>query len=99
MAREFEIPILALSQLSRASAKENRQPELMDLRDSGSIEQDADTVMFLHANLDAERAPRDPIRTSLLVKKQRGGPLGRVELMFLPSTCIFHEIESEGAAA
>jgi replicative DNA helicase len=99
LAREFEIPILALSQLSRASAKENRQPELMDLRDSGSIEQDADTVMFLHATADAERAPYDPIHTSLLVKKQRGGPIGRVELSFIPRTCMFHEVEREGAAA
>jgi replicative DNA helicase len=99
LAREFEIPILALSQLSRASTRENREPELIDLRDSGDIEQDSDIVMFLHAIADAERAPYDPIFTKLLLKKQRGGPIGRVELSFIPRICMFHEIEREGAAA
>lgn len=83
MAMELDVPVIALSQLSRSSAKEGRRPRLDDLRDSGSIEQDADIVMFLH------RAEKPFIE--LILAKQRLGPIGDCRLLFNPKTCIFRE--------
>ncbi len=87
MAGEFRIPVVVLSQLSRASvAGGGGEPELHHLRESGSIEQDADIVIFLHQ--DAERyepgvPPAPVIDTKFLVKKQRGGPIGRCTLQLM----------------
>ncbi len=84
LARELEVPVLALSQLSRAVEQRGGKPRLSDLRDSGSIEQDADVVMFIHredkANKDvpAER----PNIAEILVEKHRNGPVGVAELYF-----------------
>lgn len=72
-AKELGVPVLALSQLSRAAATEDRKPQLSDLRDSGAIEQDADLVMFLSRE-------RDATMTQLDVAKHRNGPVGIVEL-------------------
>lgn len=83
MAMELGVPVLALSQLSRASVKENRRPRLDDLRDSGSIEQDADVVMFLH------RLEKPFVE--LIVAKQRLGPIGEVRLVFDRKTGLFSE--------
>lgn len=85
MAKELNIPVIVLSQLNRESEKERRQPRLSDLRESGSIEQDADLVLLLSKTKDAdddqERSlsilPRD-----LIVAKQRNGPVGIVPLVF-----------------
>lgn len=78
IARELRIPVLALSQLSRAvESRGSNVPQLSDLRDSGSIEQDADVVMFLYRK-DAEI--RESV--SLKVSKHRNGPLGEIELFF-----------------
>lgn len=83
MAMELDVPVIALSQLSRSSAKEGRRPRLDDLRDSGSIEQDADIVMFLH------RADKPIIE--LILAKQRLGPIGDCRLVFNPKTTTFRE--------
>jgi replicative DNA helicase len=80
LAMEFQIPVIALSQLSRNSAKERREPELMDLRDSGEIEQDADAVFFLFGEKPEEGAKY--FDRTLKCSKQREGPLFRVELPF-----------------
>jgi replicative DNA helicase len=81
LAKQFDCAVVVTSQLSRESEKENREPRLSDLRDSGSIEQDSDLVIFPH------RAPgQDPedqhVRTELIVAKQRNGRLGRVPALF-----------------
>ncbi|HOC30322.1 MAG TPA: replicative DNA helicase [Treponemataceae bacterium] len=85
LARELNIPVVALSQVRRDA--EGKKPMLADLRESGSIEQDADVVMFLHrervsTNKDGDRD--QPIDTELIVAKQRNGPIGDIEILFLP---------------
>ncbi len=86
LARELNIPVVALSQVRRDA--EGKKPMLADLRESGSIEQDADVVMFLHRERvtsskdgsDKEQA----IETELIVAKQRNGPIGDINIIFLP---------------
>lgn len=81
LAKELGIPVLALSQLSRrAEQREDRRPRLSDLRESGSIEQDADLVLFLHE----ERGRRE-----LIVEKHRNGPTGSVAVTFSAETVTF----------
>jgi replicative DNA helicase len=83
LARELEIPVLALSQLSRAVEQRGGKPRLSDLRDSGSIEQDADVVMFIHREdkQDKTGGARENI-AEILIEKHRNGPTGMVELFF-----------------
>lgn len=87
LALELKIPIIILSQLNRAidRSEDNREPELADLRESGSLEQDANVVMFLH---DPEK---DSDKRILLIKKNRSGPTGRIPLTFIRSNGRFHE--------
>ena len=81
MARELEIPVLALSQLSREVEKRGGKPRLSDLRDSGSIEQDADVVMFIHRESDMDMGGRKE-ETEILIEKHRNGPTGVAKLFF-----------------
>ncbi|MFA6432373.1 MAG: replicative DNA helicase [Candidatus Paceibacterota bacterium] len=81
MARELEIPVLALSQLSRAVEQRGGKPRLSDLRDSGSIEQDADVVMFIHREADQDAGGRKE-EAEILIEKHRNGPTGSVKLYF-----------------
>ena len=94
VARELSIPVLALSQLSRDIEKREGKPRLSDLRDSGSIEQDADVVMFLHRNKSKMYEGDDtaPIPTDLLIEKHRNGPTGRVSLQFDRKLATFNEV-------
>ncbi len=83
IARELNVPLIALSQLSRSVESRSPQiPQLADLRESGSIEQDADVVAFIYRedyyNPDTDRKNI----TDILIKKHRNGPLGNVELYF-----------------
>lgn len=96
LARELEVPILAVSQLSRAVDKrDHRVPQLSDLRESGSIEQDADVVIFIY------RKDRDKMDVSLEeqniaqinIAKHRNGPLGSINLRFDPERVTFRNIE------
>jgi len=84
LARELDVPVVALSQLSRAVEQRGGKPRLSDLRDSGSIEQDADVVMFIHredkANRDVES--ERPNIAEIMVEKHRNGPVGMAELYF-----------------
>lgn len=89
MAMEFGIPMVVLSQLSRSSATDNREPHLTDLRDSGSIEQDADIVMFLHPRKAEETSECIPV--DLILEKQRNGPTGRVKVLLLKRYVRFEE--------
>jgi hypothetical protein len=85
MARELDVPVLALSQLSRAVESRGGRPRLSDLRDSGSLEQDADVVMFIHREDMSGTRTDTQERTNIaevLIEKHRNGPLGRVELKF-----------------
>ncbi len=94
LARELRMPVVALSQLKREA--EGKQPTLADLRESGSIEQDADVILFLHRDRESNktRDERSPVvETELIIAKQRNGPVGKVEIAFLPSYTRFESIE------
>jgi len=84
LAKELDVPVIVLSQLNRASEKENRVPKLADLRESGSIEQDADVVLMLARPRDAdEKFQVAADSAELIVAKQRNGPVGELKLTFL----------------
>lgn len=82
LARELDVPVLALSQLSRAVEQRGGKPRLSDLRDSGSIEQDADVVMFIHREDKLNKESERPNIAEILVEKHRNGPVGMAELYF-----------------
>ena len=93
LARELEIPVLALSQLSRAVEQRGGKPRLSDLRDSGSIEQDADVVMFIHRE-DKYKEDSDKINIAeILIEKHRNGPTGKVDLYFDDKKASFLSID------
>lgn len=93
LARELDVPVLALSQLSRAVEQRRDKPRLSDLRDSGSIEQDADVVMFIHrGDKYDENSDRKNV-AEILVEKHRNGPTGKVELYFNDKWVSFTSIE------
>jgi len=92
LARELKVPVLALSQLSRAVEIRggDKRPQLSDLRDSGSIEQDADIVMFLFRPNEEDR-----INHKLLIAKHRNGPTGELDLFFKADRTRFFEAETK----
>jgi replicative DNA helicase len=81
LAKEFNVPVLALSQLSRAVESRGGRPRLSDLRDSGSIEQDADVVMFIHREANEDGGGKKQ-QAEILIEKHRNGPTGMVKLYF-----------------
>ena len=96
LARELNVPVLALSQLSRAVEQRGGKPRLSDLRDSGSIEQDADVVMFIHR--EDKRNP-DSDKTNIaeiLIEKHRNGPTGKVDLFFDDKRTSFQALDTKG---
>ncbi len=100
MAKELEIPVLALSQLNRApEQRESGEPKLSDLRESGSLEQDADLVMLIHRpgaykkKKEEEEVEQEDNRTVLKIEKQRNGPTGPIDLVFLKKYTKFEPYE------
>lgn len=90
MAKELRVPVVALSQLSRAiEQREIKEPQLSDLRDSGSLEQDADIVIFVHRPAKYEGSISDESVTYAIVAKQRNGPTGMVMERFVGEICQF----------
>jgi replicative DNA helicase len=94
LARELDVPVMALAQLSRqVESRQSKVPQLSDLRESGSIEQDADIVMFIYRedvyNPDTERKNI----ADIIVAKHRNGPVGEVSLYFLASQTRFCDLE------
>lgn len=94
LARELNVPVLALSQLSRDVEKRGGKPRLSDLRDSGSIEQDADVVCFIHRDDKARGEQSDrPNIAEILIEKHRNGPTGKVELYFDETRASYMDME------
>jgi replicative DNA helicase len=90
LARELKVPVLALSQLSRAvEVRGGSRPRLADLRESGSIEQDADVVIFLYRE-DEE----NPENVTAEISKHRNGPTGIFKLRFVPNRISFYGLET-----
>ena len=93
LAKELDVPVLALSQLSRAVESRGGRPRLSDLRDSGSIEQDADVVMFLHREDKGKDESEKTNIVEIMVEKHRNGPTGKIELYFDEKTTTFLNLE------
>jgi replicative DNA helicase len=96
IARELNVPVVSLSQLSRAvESRPNHRPMLSDLRESGAIEQDADVVMFIYRddyyNQDSEKKGI----AEIIIAKQRNGPIGTIELKWLPEFTKFANLEKQ----
>jgi len=87
MAMELEVPVIALSQLSRGIEQRKDKPQLSDLRESGAIEQDADMVAFIHCT-EEEKVKEDRL-TELVIRKHRNGPLKDIPLIFQTATSTF----------
>ena len=93
LAKELDVPVVALSQLSRAIEARGGKPRLSDLRDSGSIEQDADVVMFIHRDDKGKDESERTNIAEILIEKHRNGPTGKVELYFDEKTTTFLNLE------
>ncbi|MCA9442123.1 MAG: DnaB-like helicase C-terminal domain-containing protein, partial [Candidatus Omnitrophica bacterium] len=94
IARELEVPVLALSQLSRGvEGRESGEPRLSDLRESGAIEQDADVVMFIHRKKVAqEDETEEDLKAEIIIGKQRNGPIGKVPVAFISRYAAFKNL-------
>jgi len=103
LARELNVPVLAVSQLSRAvMGRASHKPQLSDLRESGSIEQDADVVMFIHRDevyysreeWESQHTDKDYPEgiANIIIAKQRNGPVGEIDLRFVPKTAKFENM-------
>ncbi len=104
LAKDLDVPVLVLAQLNRETEKgpgggKNARPKLSNLRESGAIEQDADVVVFLHRDRDEAKeknqqdtGPRGPIKSELIVEKNRNGKTGIVEMEFVPSLMVFRPL-------
>jgi len=103
LAKELQVPIVALSQLSRASeTRADHRPQLSDLRESGALEQDADLVMFIYREeqyREADGSPKEGVEgtAEIIVGKQRNGPVGTVKLAFIKEHTRFENLAPGGA--
>lgn len=94
LAKELNVPIVALSQLSRAvDSRMDKRPLLSDLRESGAIEQDADVIMFLYRDVVYNSETENPDLTELIIGKQRNGPTGMISLRYIKELTKFEDYE------
>ena len=93
LAKELKVPVIVLSQLTRAPERDERRPQLADLRDSGAIEQDADVVIFIHRPnvYKHDQTPEERAEAEIIISKQRNGPTDKVGFVFLSQFTRFEE--------
>lgn len=93
IALELKVPLIACAQLSRAAAtRQDKRPVLSDLRDSGSIEQDADVVMFLHREAYYDPSSEEKNIAEVIIAKQRNGPLGTIKMGWMAEYTTFGDL-------
>ncbi|MBE3132032.1 MAG: replicative DNA helicase [Acidobacteria bacterium] len=97
LAKELKIPVVILSQLSRASESQRRRPQLSDLRESGALEQDADVVLLIYREDQFDPTPENAGVAEIIVGKQRNGPTGSVRLAFIKEHTRFESLATRTA--
>ena len=95
LAKELKVPLIAISQLSRAPEERGGRPRLSDLRESGQIEQDADLVGFIFREESVKATDENRGKAELIIEKQRNGPTGTVNLAFLAQYTSFENLADE----
>tara|TARA_B100000287_G_scaffold408125_1_gene434178 strand:- start:1294 stop:2025 length:732 start_codon:yes stop_codon:yes gene_type:complete len=97
LAKELNVPVVALSQLNRAvEQRTNRRPIMADLRDSGAIEQDADVILFIYRDAVYNEDTEQGNKAEIIIGKQRNGPIGVINLTFLEEFTRFENFSNDG---
>ncbi|MBW6516226.1 MAG: replicative DNA helicase [Candidatus Cloacimonetes bacterium] len=96
LAKELQVPVIALSQLNRAlENREDKRPRLSDLRESGAIEQDADLVMFIYREAKYKKTEENADRANIIIAKNRHGKTGEIEMRFVEDNTAFTDLEKQ----